>query len=256
MKALPSGKQVSQILLEPMQLKALAAYLALIDLKRYSPATRRSYGTAFRYFLSGFPGRKPSVISKAEIMDWLLRQQKVHDWSGSYQNLMINAIKFFYEQLLKRPREEYDLPRAKEPHLLPNILSVEEVLRLFECTGNRKHRLLLMLAYSGGLRISEVVNLELLPVPGSPGVFQAAFSPASNGLYSVEALSRKDTRDGKPYFELVLNDGQGKLTLKAWSDAPAFAFCEGSCVGAFVEVQGDFFCRGGKRRWDRFQGPR
>ena len=164
MKALPSGKQVSQVLLEPMQLKALAAYLALIDLKRYSPATRRSYGTAFRYFLSGFPGRKPSVISKAEIMDWLLRQQKVHDWSGSYQNLMINAIKFFYEQLLKRPREEYDLPRAKEPHLLPNILSVEEVLRLFECTGNRKHRLLLMLAYSGGLRISEVVNLELADV--------------------------------------------------------------------------------------------
>ena len=132
--------------------------------QRYSPATRRSYGTAFRYFLSGFPGRKPSVISKAEIMDWLLRQQKVHDWSGSYQNLMINAIKFFYEQLLKRPREEYDLPRAKEPHLLPNILSVEEVLRLFECTGNRKHWLLLMLAYSGGLRISEVVNLELADV--------------------------------------------------------------------------------------------
>ena len=41
---------------------------------------------------------------------------------------------------------------------------MEEVLRLFECTGNRKHRLLLMLAYSGGLRISEVVNLELADV--------------------------------------------------------------------------------------------
>lgn len=39
---------------------------------------------------------------------------------------------------------------------------------------------------------NEVVNLELLPVPGSPGVFEAAFSPASNGLYSIEALSRKD----------------------------------------------------------------
>jgi 3'-5' exoribonuclease len=70
----------------------------------------------------------------------------------------------------------------------------------------------------------------------------------------VEALSRKDTRDGKPFFELVLNDGQGKLTLKAWSDAPAFAFCEGSCVGAFVEVQGDFGVNGSfgveAKRWN------
>jgi 3'-5' exoribonuclease len=69
----------------------------------------------------------------------------------------------------------------------------------------------------------------------------------------VEALSRKDTRDGKPYFELVLNDGEGKLTLKAWSDGPAFGFCEGSCVGTFVEVQGDFAVNGSfgveSKRW-------
>src|SRR5215207_4615445 len=69
----------------------------------------------------------------------------------------------------------------------------------------------------------------------------------------IEALSRKDTRDGKPYFELVLNDGEAKLSLKAWSDAPAFGFCEGSCVGVFVEVVGDFGVNGSfgveAKRW-------
>jgi 3'-5' exoribonuclease len=69
----------------------------------------------------------------------------------------------------------------------------------------------------------------------------------------IETLARKETKDGKPYFELVLNDGDGKLSLKAWSDAPAFSFCEGSCVGTFVEVQGDFGMNGAfgveAKRW-------
>lgn len=164
MKKSPETGLVLTAGLDPVQLLALSAYLGLIDLKRYSIATRRSYGTAFRYFLSGFPGRKPSEIRKTEIMDWMLREQRKHGWSESYQNLLINAIKFFYEQLLKRPREAYDLPRAKKPYRLPNILSMDEVLRLFEKTENRKHRVLLMLAYSSGLRISEVVNLELADI--------------------------------------------------------------------------------------------
>ena len=111
-----------------------------------------------------FEREKPEQVYLAAARVGGIHANNTYPAAFSYQNLMINAIKFFYEQLLKRPREEYDLPRAKEPHLLPNILSVEEVLRLFECTGNRKHRLLLMLAYSGGLRISEVVNLELADV--------------------------------------------------------------------------------------------
>jgi 3'-5' exoribonuclease len=69
----------------------------------------------------------------------------------------------------------------------------------------------------------------------------------------IETLSRKDTREGKPYFELVLNDGEGKLSLKAWSDAPAFGFCEGSCAGVFVEVTGEFSVNGSfgveAKRW-------
>jgi 3'-5' exoribonuclease len=56
----------------------------------------------------------------------------------------------------------------------------------------------------------------------------------------IETLARKETRDGKPYFEITLNDGEGKMSLKAWSDSPAFTFCEGSCTGTFVEINGEF----------------
>ena len=56
----------------------------------------------------------------------------------------------------------------------------------------------------------------------------------------IEALAKKETRDGKPFFELTLADAEGKLTLRAWSDSPAFALCENLAAGEFVEVSGEF----------------
>jgi 3'-5' exoribonuclease len=97
-----------------------------------------------------------------------------------------------------------------------------------------------------------VIGVDLLPIAQIKKT--AAESRIEARVHGqIEALSRKDTRDGKPYFELVLNDGDGKLSLKAWSDAPAFGFCEGSCVGTFVEVVGEFGVNGGfgveAKRW-------
>jgi 3'-5' exoribonuclease len=70
----------------------------------------------------------------------------------------------------------------------------------------------------------------------------------------VDALARKETRDGKPFWELTLADAEAKLTLRAWSDAPAFAFCEGLAVGAFLEVEGEFTHSGNygldAKRWN------
>ena len=56
----------------------------------------------------------------------------------------------------------------------------------------------------------------------------------------IDSLARKETRDGKPFFELSLADAEGKLTLRAWSDAPAFALCERLAAGEFVAVSGEF----------------
>jgi 3'-5' exoribonuclease len=56
----------------------------------------------------------------------------------------------------------------------------------------------------------------------------------------IEACNRKDTRDGKPFFEVSVADSEGKLALKAWSDGPAFAFCERLSTGDFVAIRGEF----------------
>lgn len=56
----------------------------------------------------------------------------------------------------------------------------------------------------------------------------------------VETCNRKETRDGKPFYEVSIADSEGKLAIKAWSDGPAFAFCETLAPGDFVAVRGEF----------------
>ena len=79
--------------------------------------------------------------------------------SISHQNQRINAIKFYYEKVLGREKQYYELHRPKKEHKLPKVLSKKEVKRIFDVTENLKHKCILMLIYLAGLRRSELLNL-------------------------------------------------------------------------------------------------
>ena len=143
------------------QLLAIRAYLEMMRLKNYSEHTIRNYRNWFIIFLQHFPMHKPSTITRNEILDFLVAFRKSTTWSATSQNQLINAIKFFYEKLLNRPKEYYDLPRPKKPEQLPTVFAESEVLAIIKATDNLKHKTILCLAYAGGLRISEIVNLKI-----------------------------------------------------------------------------------------------
>jgi integrase/recombinase XerD len=145
-------------------LAAVEAYVGLLKLKNYSDATIKVYRTLFIIFLCHFSDQKPSTITKNEVMDFLLAYRNSEKWSATIQNQFISAIKFFFEELLKRPKEFYDLPRAQKPEQLPAVFAEEEVKQLILATENLKHRSMLCLAYAGGLRVSEIVNVKLTDV--------------------------------------------------------------------------------------------
>lgn len=160
MKKDQDSKLNSQGLCE-MHVSALKAYEETLRLKNYSGHTIRNYRNWFIFFLKAFPGRKPSAIEKTEIMDFLVTFRNGKTWSATSQNQLINAIKFFYEQLLNKPKELYQLPRAQKPDQLPTVFSESEVLAILNATDNLKHRTILCVAYAGGLRISEIINLKI-----------------------------------------------------------------------------------------------
>jgi len=157
----PREKRVDRVVFNEMQHAAINAFIAMLKLKNYSNNTIKTYRNCFLIFLKNFPDRKPSGIQKAEIMDMLIRIYDSGNWSATSQNQMISAIKFFYEQLLNRPKEVYDLPRAKKPKQLPTVFSEREVIAIIKATENLKHKMVLCLAYAAGLRISEITNLKI-----------------------------------------------------------------------------------------------
>lgn len=144
--------------------KALAAYIALLRLKNYSENTIAVYRNWFTIFLRSFPQHKPSTICTNEIMNMLVRFRNSAKWSATSQNQFINAIKFFYEKLLNRPTEVYNLPRAQKPEQLPTVFSENELIKMITGTDNLKHRSILSLTYSAGLRISEITALKMVDI--------------------------------------------------------------------------------------------
>jgi site-specific recombinase XerD len=76
----------------------------------------------------------------------------------------INALKFYYEQVLLREKFFFEIPRPKKPLLLPKILNEKELSALFNALGNKKHKAMLFTAYSAGLRVSEIVNLKIADI--------------------------------------------------------------------------------------------
>ena len=72
----------------------------------------------------------------------------------------LNALKFYFEQVLGREKFFWEIPRPKKPLLLPKVLSEGELSRLFNAAGYLKHKAILFTAYSAGLRVSEVIRLQ------------------------------------------------------------------------------------------------
>lgn len=134
-----------------------------LRLKRYSFRTIKSYKNSFRLFLRYYNDIPPEEITEIQIRAYLAHKVK-ENISESYQNQIINGIKFYYEKVLKQERKTYYLPRPKKPEKLPNVLTEEEVIKFLQAVDNLKHKCMMMLIYSSGLRLSEVVNLRLADV--------------------------------------------------------------------------------------------
>lgn len=142
--------------------KQQLAVLQLVEklmIRRYSHQTVKSYRSCLTHYFLHFPGRAPESLTEEDIREFMLHGIRQLKWSESYQNSYINAIKYYYEGVLEQPRKIYEF-RPKRPFKLPTVLSQEETVSLLKCVDNQKHKCILMLIYSAGLRMSEVMQMR------------------------------------------------------------------------------------------------
>ena len=132
-----------------------------LRLRNYSLKTIKAYlGCLKEYF--NFQKINLEKIDEEKIKQFLLNKQD-KDYSSQTINLYLNAIKFFYREVLKIP-EKINLKFAKRSKKLPIVLSREKIKNIIEVIRNPKHKLIISLACGAGLRISEVVNLKVKDV--------------------------------------------------------------------------------------------
>ena len=148
----------------PEGVKVLEEMTRQIDLKGYSPATKKNYLQAMQATLIYFDGADPASIEKRAIEDYLLYLARERKYSESSVHGVMNAVKFYYEAVLRRPKEWWDIYRPKKPEKNPRFFNKEEIAAILNATENLKHKAILMLCYSAGLRVSEVVNLRVRQV--------------------------------------------------------------------------------------------
>lgn len=131
-----------------------------LKLRGYSHKTMKSYLSIIRRFLQEITKDIESINSK-DIKEYTLRLLEEQEASHAYVNQTISAIKFLFNYVMKKNISIENLPRPKREKKLPNILSVEEISSILKAVGNQKHRAIIFIVYSSGLRVGEVVRLRV-----------------------------------------------------------------------------------------------
>lgn len=158
----PSGRAVISFLATSMEnLEQVDLMINTLKVKAYSPNTIRVYRDELLALVKLLGSRSLQKLEAAHIKSYILWQLQVRGISESKANSSLNALKFYFEQVLHQPRIFVEIPRPKMPLQLPTVHSQEQVKQIILATRNLKHRAMLMTGYSAGLRISEIVALKI-----------------------------------------------------------------------------------------------
>lgn len=186
-----------------------------MKLRKFSQKTVKSYLHYITNLLF-FARKNPKVINTEDIRQYL---EKMADngMSSSTLNIAYNALKFYFEKILRR-RFFVHIPRAKKENRLPVALSKEEVKNFLFCVGNVKYKLIFGIMYSSGLRISEAVRLKVKDLDFSSAV-----------LWVRQGKGAKDRQTILP--KIIIPVMKKYVDRKATDD---FVF-ESSCGGRLTE---------------------
>lgn len=163
-------------------------------LKYNSSATQDNYISQVKSFLFYFKNElEPKAIPNEKIKEWLLQAKTINT-----RKHRLCAINSFYELTVRMPEKISKIPYPKSEKKLPIVLSVEEIQRMFTACENIKHKVILALLYSCGLRVSELINLKWQHIDRSRMIINI-----------IQAKGNKDRQVG-------LNDKLIDLLTKYW----------------------------------------
>ena len=156
-----------------------------LRLRNYSQKTIKSYLSCLRTFVDYSRPRHPRQLTENDIRSYLLHLFETKHLASGTINQIFSALRFLYVELYKMPFTIKDIPRPRRGKQLPMVLSQEEVVRILGAVSNLKHRTILMLIYSAGLRVGESVRLKLSDIDGSRGLIHLRNAKGNKDRYTL-----------------------------------------------------------------------
>ncbi len=158
-----AGKDVL-VHIHPVNLPAFQLFVETLQLKAYSQSTLKTYRNEFAQLLYILKANPVDGLDANRLRSYFLYCINTLKLSENTLHSRINAVKFYFEQVLHREKFFFEIPRPKKPSILPKVINANDIKRLFAVTTNLKHNTMLKLCYGMGLRVSEIVNIKITDV--------------------------------------------------------------------------------------------
>jgi site-specific recombinase XerD len=184
--------------------KTLEAYLRILQQKRYSSSTIKTYVSYFKQFQEYFANDHLTHVTTEQINSYILELVNRSGISPSQQNQRINAIKFYFEKVLERKAGYYKIDRPRKERKLPTVLTKSEVQQILENIQNVKHKCILTTIYSAGLRRSELINLKVSDIDSQRGLIKVRGSKGRKDRYTL--LSGELIKLLRKYYRIYAPD--------------------------------------------------
>jgi len=169
-----------------------------MKLREFSPRTQEAYLKAVTGLVKHY-NRNPASISHTEIEDYILYLREDLGLSWNTCNVAISGIKFLYNETLKDKSLTWRMPERKSIKRLPVILSQNEVESIIYAPTNVKHRAMLVIAYSSGLRASEIIRLKLGDIDSKRMTIRVEEGKGRKDRYSI--LSESCLAELRDYYK-------------------------------------------------------
>ncbi|MDO9187642.1 MAG: tyrosine-type recombinase/integrase [Bacteroidia bacterium] len=147
--------------IHPINQPALQSMENQLKLKAYSTNTAKVYLGEFSQLLVMLKNHPVDTLTPDRLKSYMLYCVNELKLSEAHLHSRLNALKFYFEQVLLKDKFFIEIPRPKSKSKLPKVLSTKDIQKLFDVTSNSKHKLMLQLCYGMGLRVSEIVHLKI-----------------------------------------------------------------------------------------------
>ena len=159
-----SSEPVGEESLLPASRKLLDKYIRYLRGKRYSESTVQTYGYFAADLLRYLKGKPLDQVNNRDVERFIEEVIVPRDYSISTHRQFVSSMKHFSECFPETQIRPVEITYPKKDYRLPEVLSEEEVLSLIRVTKNLKHRTILTMLYSAGLRIGELLRLQLTDI--------------------------------------------------------------------------------------------